>query len=140
MENDTEVCNMPTDLANHFNDMGQILYSDFSQGISIRAGQLFEGKTVKGGRNLIVAMRQKDGWMYFMHGEKCRKIELDKFVNAVAHGDLEPKLAQEIDTERLSKAAIGLDAIANRRSVSDHLDCLTEQAEMRAKGRAPVQF
>lgn len=123
-----------------FNEMGKVAFSLLDQGIEIREGQLFEGKTVRGGKNLIVVLRRVGEWMYYLHGETAKKVKLESFVNAVRHGDLEPKLAQDIDTERLSKAAIGLDAIANRRSVSDHLDCLTEQAELRAKGGAPVQF
>lgn len=114
-----------------FNEMGQVLFSDPAQGLTIRAGQIFEGRTVKGGTNLIITMRQKDGFMYYMHADKARKVSMESFVNAVMYGDLQPRLAQEVDTERLSMAAIGLDALANRRTAEETIDFYGEGAAER---------
>ena len=115
-----------------FNDMGNVIYEDKSQGLTIREGQLFEAETVKGGKNLIVAMRRAvDGGILYAHGDKVRKVPIDQFVRAVLWGDLEPKLAQQIDPGRLSMASIGLDAIANRRTAEETLMFYGEDAEAR---------
>lgn len=122
------------DMWDRFNEMGDIAVSRLDQGLIIREGQLFEGKTVKGGKNLIVTLRAKDGWMYYLHGDRAKKVEIDRFVNAVLCGDLEPKLAQDVDVGRLSMAAIALDALANRRSVDQQIDAVAETAEHRFMG------
>lgn len=114
-----------------FLEMGEILYVDLKAGLTIREGQLFEGKTVKGGRNLIVAMRNVDGWMIYTHGDKVRKVQMEAFVKAVYSGDLEPKHPKEIDTERLSMVQIGIDAFSNRRTAEEQIEFMGEGAETR---------
>lgn len=119
-----------------FVEMGQVLFHDEKAGLTIREGQIFEGRTVKGGKNLIVTMRAVDGFMVYCHGDKVKKVSLYQFINAVYAGDLEPKHPKEIDTERMSMATIGIDAIANRRTAEEHIDYLGEAAEARMKGGA----
>lgn len=116
-----------------FDQMGRVIVYDAEQGIVIRAGNIFEAKTVKGNTNLIVAMRVINGWMYYMHGDKGKKIEAHKFVRAVAHGDFQPRTAKEVDTNRLSMCAIGLDSIANRRTAEETIKYYGDQAEERFK-------
>lgn len=114
-----------------FIEMGNVLYVDIKAGLTIREGQLFEAKTVKGGKNLIVAMRNVDGWMIYTHGDKVRKVQMETFVRAVYNGDLEPKHPKEIDTERLSMVQIGIDAFSNRRTAEEHIQIMGEGAEAR---------
>ena len=126
-----------------FEEMGRVLFLDPSQGIKIHAGQIYEARTVKGHTNLIVTMRVVDGWMVYMHADKAKKVKLDSFVHAVAHGDLQPRRADEIDTERLSMVSIGLDAIANRRTGEEMIEFYGDGAAERyyssnGKGASPL--
>lgn len=114
-----------------FEEMGLYLGGDAKDGIVVRAGQIYEAKTVKGGKNLIVALRYLDGWMYYGHGDKIRKVKGDQFLNAIRHGDLEPKNVKEVDVGRLSMAIIGLDAIANRRTAEQQIQFMGDSAEER---------
>ena len=117
--------------ASTFDQMGKIILVDLEQGIKIHAGQIFEAKTQKGGTNLIVAMRVLNSHMYYMHGDRCKKVHAEEFARAVLHGELQPRTAKEIDTERLSKASIGLDAIANRRTGEEQIEYMGEHAAER---------
>lgn len=114
-----------------FDQMGKVLWHDPKEGLTIYAGNIFEGKTVKGNTNLIVAMRVFDGHMYYMHGDKAKKIPLQNFVRAVMGGDLIPRDIKEVDAERLSMCAIGLDSIANRRTAEETIKYYGDQAEER---------
>jgi len=66
-----------------------------------------------------------------MHGDRCKKVHAEEFARAVLHGELQPRTAKEIDTERLSKASIGLDAIANRRTGEEQIEYMGEHAAER---------
>ena len=114
-----------------FEQMGKLLFFDPDQACAIHAGQLYEAKTVKGNTNLIVTMRVVDGYMVYMHADMPKKVKLDTFVHAVLHGDLEPRNAKEIDTERLSMMSIGLDAIANRRTGEEQIEYMGDGAAER---------
>jgi hypothetical protein len=115
----------------NFDHLGRILYQDFKNGLVVRAGNIFEARTVKGHTNLIVAMRVLNGHMYYLHGDKARKVRVEEFARAIEYGDLIPRAATEIDTERLSMCAIGLDAIANRRTAEETIDFYGEGAAER---------
>lgn len=117
-----------------FLEMGNLIFVDEKAGLEIREGQIFQAATVKGGKNLIVTMRCLDGFIYYVHGDKVKKVSMYSFVNAVMSGDLEPKHPKDIDTERMSMATIGLDAIANRRTAEEHIEYIGEAAEARLKG------
>lgn len=119
-----------------FDQMGKLIFFDAENGISIFAGNIFEAKTVKGSTNLIVVMRVINGFMYYMHGDKGRKVKMEQFISAIMHGDLIPRSAKEIDTERLSMCAIGLDAVANRRTAEETINYYGEGAEERFKAGA----
>ena len=95
-----------------FENMAGSIVEDHSQGIQVYAGQLFQAKTVKGGTNVIIAMRVMNNFMYYAHGDKLKKVPVETFVNAIRHGDLEPKKVSEVDVGRLDMAMIGLDAIS----------------------------
>ena len=114
-----------------FDQMGKLIFHDAENGVTIYAGNIFEGKTVKGNTNLIVVMRAINGYMYYMHGDTGKKVILEDFVSAVLHGDLIPRTAKEVDTERLAMCAIGLDSIANRRTAEETINYYGEGAEER---------
>jgi len=115
----------------NFENMAGSIVEDHSQGIQVYAGQLFQGKTVKGGTNIIIAMRVMNNYMYYAHGDKLKKVPVETFVNAIRHGDLEPKKVAEVDVGRLDMAMIGLDAIANRRTGEESITHYGEGAEER---------
>ena len=110
-----------------FREIGKVIYE--CEKFDIRAGDIFEGKTHKGHTNLIVALRVWDGYMYYLHGDKAKKVPLKFFIRAIENSDIELRYADEIDTERLSMAAIMLDAMANRRTFEESLHIQSEQAE-----------
>jgi hypothetical protein len=114
-----------------FDQMGKVLWHDEKQGLTIYAGNIFEGRTVKGNTNLVVAMRVLQGQMYYMHGDKAKKVPVETFVRAVLNGDLIPRNVKEVDAERLSMCAIGLDSIANRRTAEETIKFYGDQAEER---------
>lgn len=111
-----------------YQDSGKVLYEDPSQGIVIRQGYIYEAPTVKGGTNLIVAMRVYDGWMFYMHADRCKKTQMHEFVRAIASGDIQPRSLKQVDVERLAQCAIGLEAFANHRTTEQHIDYMEEEA------------
>ena len=112
-----------------FRGMGKLIYKDPEGNFEIRAGDLYEAKTVKGHTNLLVALRCIEGWVYYAHGDKVRKVQIEQFARAIEIGDLLLKWPDEIDTERLSMSVIALDAMANRRSFEQSLAIKSEEAE-----------
>lgn len=119
-----------------FRSGSKIIYENKADGIEMWAGDLFEAKTVKGHKNLIFVLRIINGYIFYSHGEKVKKVPLEQFLNAVRHGDLEPKDPKEIDPERLAHAQIGLDAIANRRTAQQQIDYVEAQAMARLSGQS----
>ena len=114
-----------------FRAMGKMIYQDQRQELEIFAGDVFEGKTVRGSKNLIVAMRihedqQGKQWMIYMH-KGPKKVPLQHFIRAVECGDLELQNPFEMDVERLSMADIMFDAFANRRSFEEALTVTENQ-------------
>ena len=120
--------------AKAFREVGRILYMDPEGQFDIRAGDVFEGETIKGTKNLVVALRIIDGWMLYSHSDKVRKVRIEEFVRSIESGDLELKYVDEIDTERLHMAQIGLDALANRRTWEEALQVQADQAEAALMG------
>ena len=118
-----------------FNEMGRELIVDHEAKFTVREGQIFEAPTVKGGKNLIVAMRVVEDangkWMVYTHGDKAKKVPVDVFHRAVLNGDIEPKKPTEVDAGRMSMAMIGIDAIANRRTGEEQLMMMEEEAFIR---------
>jgi len=117
-----------------FEKMGPVILIDLKEGIKVHAGEIYEGKTVKGHTNLIVTMRSTDGFILYCHGDKIRKVKNETFMMAVLHGDLQPRKAKEIDTQRLAMATIGLDAVANRRTAEEQIEYYGDGAAERYYG------
>lgn len=104
-----------------FNEMGNPIIIDEEAGFTVREGQIFEAQTVKGDKNLIVAMRLVDGFVVYIHGDKAKKVPVEDFHRAVLNGDIEPKKPTEVDAGRMSMAMIGIDAVANRRTGEEQI-------------------
>lgn len=114
---------------NEFRAMGKVLYVDPKGEFEIHAGDIYEARTTLGHTNLIVALREYNGWMYYAHGDKCRKVLARDFIRSVEDGSLELRWPDEIDKERLSMSVIMLDAIANRRTFEESMDIMADQAD-----------
>lgn len=112
-----------------FRNQGQVLYKDPNGEFEIHAGDIYEAKTIKGHTNLIVALRNVNGFMIYAHGDKCKKTPYKEFIRAVESGDLQLRWPDEIDKERLSMAVIMLDAIANRRTFEESIEIMAENAD-----------
>lgn len=128
---------------NDFRNMGQVLYRDPKGEFEIHAGDLYEGKTTLGHTNIIVALRNYDGWLVYAHGDKCKKVRIQEFIRAIEDGSLELRWPDEIDKERLSMSVIMLDAIANRRSFEQSMELMADEADeyyaKRAEGGSIIQ-
>lgn len=84
-------------------------------------GDVFEAETVKGGKNYVIFMFEKDGWTYYCHGDKAKKVRTDHFKKCIDYGDLYPVPQDKIEPERKSLAVIGMLAMANGLSFNDYM-------------------
>ncbi|MGL4398230.1 MAG: hypothetical protein ACRCXD_00045 [Luteolibacter sp.] len=114
-----------------FDRQGRVLFSD--KDIAIHAGNIFRAQTVKGEWNHIVAMRNYEGFIYYMHGDKVKKSSVYEFVSRVKQGELIPVDVKEMDVDRLATTAILLDSVANRRTSMQQIDMMEDMAVERAR-------
>lgn len=84
-------------------------------------GAIFEAETVKGGKNYIVFMFTKDGWVYYCHADKGKKVREEQFKKLIDYGDLVPVPKEKQDPERLSLSVLGMMAMSNGLSFNDYL-------------------
>jgi len=112
-----------------FRESGKILAKQEDGQYEIRAGDIYEGKTVRGHTNLIIALRIIDDFMCYGHGDTVKKTPLEHFLRAIESGDLVLKYLDEIDVERIAMCQIALDAIANRVTFEKAVDMQLEEAE-----------
>ena len=117
-----------------FDNMGRVLYLDEKQGVCIRAGQIFECPTTKGETRYILTLGVKDGFLYYSLADKGKKTPMEHFVRAVLSGDIWHVPRAKADIERMSMSAIGLDAIANRRTAEETIQYHGDAAEDRFYG------
>jgi hypothetical protein len=115
-----------------FREMGKLLFKSKNKEFSVYAGDIFEAKTVKGNKNLLVAIRvypdeQGELWMFYLHGGNAKKVKLKEFVQACEAGDLELKKPIEIDVERLALCDIMFDGFCNRRTFEEAIDVTEEE-------------
>jgi hypothetical protein len=95
-----------------------ILYSN--AGVFQR-GDVFEAKTVKGGTNYIIFLFTREGWTYYCHGDKGKKVRSEKFKALIDYGDLVPIPKEKRDPERMSLAVLGLMAMDNGLAFNDYM-------------------
>jgi hypothetical protein len=85
-------------------------------------GDVFEVETRRGGTNYIYFSQVRDGWVYYLHGQKALKIRYEEFLKLIDYGDIVPVPKDKVDPERLSLAALGLAATAQGLSFNDYLN------------------
>lgn len=99
---------------------GMMLFHEDS-GMTFQAGSIFEAQTVKGGKNYIVFMCVRNGWVYYCHGDKAKKTQLENFKKLISYGDLYPVPKEKQDIERLALCVLGLKAMVNGLAFNDYL-------------------
>lgn len=117
--------------SSHFDRQGRVLFAD--KEIAIHAGNVFKAQTVRGDWNHIIAMRNYDGFIYYMHGDTIKKSSLFEFVQRVKQGELVPVSIKELDPDVLATTAILLDSVANRRTKMHQIDYMEDMAIDRAR-------
>jgi len=89
------------------------------------AGQVFEAQTVKGSKNYILfffeCVRGGQSWVYYLHGDRAKKVTKEQFIKCIEYGDLVPIPVGQEDPERMALASIGLRAMLNGVSFQDYL-------------------
>lgn len=85
------------------------------------AGQVFEAKTKKDSWNYIVFMFVKDGWVYYCHADRAKKVSRDQFLTAIDYGDVRPVAREDQDPEKLSLSVLGMMAMSNGMAFNDYL-------------------
>lgn len=126
----------------HFQERGPIIFHDAKDGLTIRSGWLYEGRTVKGHKNLVVTARvmqfsqpkpYTDGrgyreWLSYGQGKFIRRVPVEVFARAIRDGDLAQVNPQTVDTERLDMAMIMFDGLMNGRTPEQTLKVYEEEA------------
>lgn len=85
------------------------------------AGQVFEAETKKGGRNYIIFMMCRNGWAYYCHADKGKKVQESQFRRLIEYGDLKPIHKDQVDVERLSLSVLGLMAMSQGLTFNDYM-------------------
>lgn len=118
--------------AESFDDLGPVLIVT-PGGCLIRGGHVWKAPTSKGGYNYLITMRIFNGWMYYAHGDRIKKIQAERFCQCVDEGEFDHVKYTEMDQERLSMAMIGFDAIANRRTYEQSMEVSEQEMEVALK-------
>lgn len=85
------------------------------------SGDIFKAQTVSGGHNYIIFMLVNNGWVYYCHGDRSKKVPYKDFMNLIEDGSLEYVSREKTDPERMSLAVLGLQAMANGLTFNDYL-------------------
>lgn len=97
-----------------------------TNGGTFEYGQAFEAQTVKGSTNYVIFAfvridLQGNKWAYYFHGDRAKKMPLQRFQDHIDAGELNPVPNDKLDPERMSLAVLGLNAMANGLSFNDYL-------------------
>lgn len=84
-------------------------------------GSVFQAQTVTGHTNYVIFMMVDNGWAYYCHGDRAKKVPTAKFVELIGSGELEYIPKEKVDPERKSLAVLGLMAMANGLSFEDYM-------------------
>ena len=109
-----------------FDRKGQVVYHDNE--ITIHAGNVFEAKTDRGRKVLLIAMLQSNDHIFYIFGHRKMKSPTHIFVRLVKDGTLKPVPVDELDTDQLTNVQIVLDSVGNRRSVEEQLLYMEREA------------
>jgi hypothetical protein len=88
---------------------------------SYDAGSIFEAETTKGGKNYIVFAMVYNGWAYYFHGDRAKKVPEADFKSRISYGDLVYVPREKADIERLALCVLGVNAMLNGLSFEDYL-------------------
>lgn len=97
-------------------------------------GDVFEAETVKGHKNYIVFFFRKGDVIYYVHGDRAKKVAASHFLKMIDYGDLVHVPRDKCEPERLSLAVLGLNAVANGMAFNDYLNVIYgagERSEVR---------
>lgn len=92
-----------------------------TEGGTFECGAVFEAETVKGHKNYIVFMMVRQGWVYYNHGDKAKKVSEEHFQRAISSGDIVFIPREKVDIERIALSVIGMLAMSNGLSFNDYL-------------------
>ncbi len=92
-------------------------------------GAVFEAETMKGHKNYVIFMFVRDGWVYYVHGDRAKKVRKDQWSKLVDYGDLEFVPKEKVDPERKSLAVLSLMAMANGLSFNDYMKMMWGHGE-----------
>lgn len=109
------------------NGLGELL-AITKQGFRIYNKQPFQAKTVKGSKQIIIAFKVYSGHMVYAHADRVLKVRLDKFCDAIDHGDLEPLNYSEIDQEKIALAHLGIMSIMHNQHMEATIEAVEENA------------
>ena len=88
---------------------------------SYEAGSFFEAETKQGNKNYIIFARVHNGFVYYFHGDKAKKVNLVHFKKLISHGDLVFVPKEKVDIEKAALAVLGINAMLNGLSFNDYL-------------------
>jgi hypothetical protein len=86
-----------------------------------QTADVFEAKTVKGNTNYVIFGMDYNGWVYYFHSDKAKRVPSQKFKDLIDYGDLVPVKRGEVDPERIALSVLGMSAMANGLSFNDYL-------------------
>ena len=84
-------------------------------------GTVFNAKTVRGGTNYVIFMMVNNGWAYYCHADRAKKVPVKDFIDLIGSGDLEFVPKDKQDPEKKSLAVLGLMAMANGMGFEDYM-------------------
>jgi hypothetical protein len=92
-------------------------------------GAVFEAETVKGGTNYVIFGMDYNGFTYYFHGDKAKKVNTERFKSLIDYGDLKPVAKDKVDPERIALAVLNLSAMANGLSFNDYMKVIYGHGE-----------
>jgi hypothetical protein len=88
---------------------------------TIFMGDYFEAKTKKGGTNLIVFFFEKDGYVYYCHGDRAKKCPKSQWTKSIDYGDMWPVDRSTIQPDRIALSVLAMQAMANGMAFNDYV-------------------
>ena len=120
MDNQKELEKYLTEVASRSAQTGVESVLDTNAGL-FQMGDVFEAETKKGGKNYIVFFFVKNGFVYYCHGDRAKKVHAEHFKKMIDYGDLVPVPAGARDPERLSLSVLGMKAMSQGMTFHDYL-------------------
>lgn len=88
---------------------------------SYEMGAIFKAQTVKSSYNYILFLMVYNDFVYYVHGDRAKKVAKSHFINLIESGDLEYTPRDKADPERLSLSVLGMMAMANGVPFNDYM-------------------